>query len=475
MRPKTILFSALAAVGLVTAAAAPGAAQLFSREPPASTEQIRLSFAPVVREAAPAVVNVYSERVVVTRSSPFQDDFFSRFFGDSPLGGYPQERVSRSLGSGVIVRDDGVVVTNNHVVEGATELRVVLSDRREFDAELLLADARTDIAVLRIDADGEALPTLRFDEGDATEVGDLVLAIGNPFGVGQTVTQGIVSALGRSDVGVSDYAFFIQTDAAINPGNSGGALVDIDGDLIGINTAIFSRSGGSNGIGFAIPAELVERVVDSAVIDGRIERPWFGAQGQPVTPDLAATLGLNRPRGVLVNNVYPGGPAAAAGVSAGDVVLTIDGVEIDTEAALRFRLATHRVGEDADVVVWRDGREETVRLEAAAPIESPPRDQRLIEGANPFAGAEVANLSPAFNEEVGVDLFRTGVAVLAIARGSAADYYGFQPGDLIEEVNAKPVVSSESLAATVAEFDGARTWQLVLNRGGRRYSQTFRF
>lgn len=442
---------------------------------PTTSEQIRLSFAPVVRDAKPAVVNVYSERVIQQRYSTVQDEFFRRFFGDSPFGGMPQERVSRSLGSGVIVRADGVIVTNNHVVAGATELRVVLSDRREFDAQLILADERTDLAVLRIDAGDEELPTLRFDQGDATEVGDLVIAIGNPFGVGQTVTQGIVSALGRSDVGVSDYAFFIQTDAAINPGNSGGALVDLDGDLIGINTAIFSRSGGSNGIGFAIPAALVERVVDGALTDGRIVRPWFGAQGQPLTGDLAASLGLDRPRGVLINMVYPDGPADAAGVREGDVVLDIDGAEVDSESALRFQLATRRIGDRAELSVWRDGRERTLRLGAAPAPEVPARDERTLDGAHPFAGASVANLSPAFNEELGVDPYRSGVAIMSIARGSAAEYYGFAPGDVIEEVNGEPVATTKELEAVLAEHDGARAWGLVLERNGRRYSRTFRF
>jgi Do/DeqQ family serine protease len=456
------------------AAAAPAGAQLFERQTPRSAEQVRLSFAPVVREVAPAVVNVYSERVMTARPRTFEDEFFQRFFGDLYTG-IPRERVSRSLGSGVIVRPDGVIVTNNHVVAGATELHIVLSDRREFDAALILADERTDLAVLKIDARGEQLPTLAFDEDGDAEVGDLVLAIGNPFGVGQTVTQGIVSALGRSDVGVSDYAYFIQTDAAINPGNSGGALVDLDGDLIGINTAIFSRSGGSEGVGFAIPAALVARVVDGALSEGRIVRPWFGAQGQTVTRDIAEGLGLDRPRGVLVSAVFPDGPADEAGVRTGDVVLSLDGGEVDAESALRFRLATRRVGDRAEVTVWRDGRERTLRLEAAAPPEDPPRDQRMIDGASPFAGAEVANLSPAFNEELGVDLFRSGVAVLGVRRGSAADYYGFQPGDVIEEVNSEAVATTAELERKLRAAEGARAWSLIVERGGRRYSRTFRF
>jgi Do/DeqQ family serine protease len=451
--------------------AAPASAQL-DREVPASADQIRLSFAPVVREVAPAVVNVYSARVIAARS--FEDEFFSRFFGYG-YGGIPQERVSQSLGSGVIVQDDGVIVTNNHVVAGATELKVTLADRREFDAQLILADERTDLAVLKIDAGGAPLPTLKLDEEGDAQVGDIVLAIGNPFGVGQTVTQGIVSALGRSDVGVSDFAFFIQTDAAINPGNSGGALVALDGELIGINTAIFSRSGGSEGVGFAIPAEMVARVVDGALSEGRIVRPWFGAQGQPVTRDIAASVGLDRPRGVLVNTVFGGGPADDAGVRPGDVVLSIDGADVDSEQALRFRLATRRVGDRAEVLVWRDGRERTLHMTAAAPPEDPPRDERLIDGANPFAGAQVANLSPGFNEELGIDPFMSGVAVLQVQAGSVADYYGFLPGDIIEEVNGQAVKSSEQLEQIVAASDGARAWSLVVDRGGRRYARTFRF
>jgi len=471
------LLAALAAFATAaTVSRAPlAAAQTEEREVPASFEQVRLSFAPVVREVTPAVVNVYSERVIQQRYSNAQDEFFRRFFGDSRFGGMPRERISRSLGSGVIVRSDGIIVTNHHVVAGATELRVILNDRREYNAELVLADERTDLAVLRIDTGGEALPVLAFDSGENTEVGDLVIAIGNPFGVGQSVTQGIVSALGRSDVGMSDYAFFIQTDAAINPGNSGGALVDLDGELIGINSAIFSRSGGSNGIGFAIPAALVERVVDSALTDGRIVRPWFGAQGQPVTTDLAASLGLDRPRGVLINAVFPDGPADNAGVREGDVVLEIDGEYVDTESALRFRLATRRVGGRADVKVWRGERERTLRLRAAPAPETPERDERALDGANPFAGAAVANMSPAFNEELGIDFFRTGVVVMSIARGSAAEYYGFATGDVIEEVNGEQVTTTKELESVLANHEGARAWGLVLDRNGRRFSRTFRF
>ncbi|MGD2133209.1 MAG: Do family serine endopeptidase [Maricaulaceae bacterium] len=447
-------------------------AQPFSREAPQNAEQIQLSFAPVVRDAAPAVVNVFSERRVATRGSSFEQEFFERFFGYSA----PRERVSRSLGSGVIVRSNGVIVTNNHVVAGATELRVVLSDRREFPAELMLADERTDLAVLKIDANGEDLPTLAFAPYQAHEVGDLVIAIGNPFGVGQTVTQGIISALGRSEVGVTDYGFFIQTDAAINPGNSGGALVDLSGELIGINTAIFSRSGGSNGIGFAIPAPLVERVVDSALSEGRIVRPWFGARGQTVTADLALTLGLDRPRGVLVNHVREASPADRAGVREGDVVLSLDGEEIDSESALRFLLATHRVGDRSDIAVWRDGRERRMTLRAEAPPETPARDERTVSGAFPLSGAKVANLSPAFNEEIGLDLYQTGVMIIDIPDSrSAAAYYGFRAGDLIVGVNRTETPTTAALEEALEDFEGDREWLISLIRNGQRYDQAFRF
>ncbi|MBX6368535.1 MAG: trypsin-like peptidase domain-containing protein, partial [Rhodospirillales bacterium] len=247
---------------------------------PDSREQIKLSFAPVVKRTAPAVVNVFSRRIV-RRSGPppglFNDPLFRRFFGDAIPFGLPQERVQNSLGSGVLVARDGLIVTNNHVIDGADEIIVVLADRREFEAQIVRRDERTDLAVLKIDVGNEALPYLELGDSDSLEVGDLVLAIGNPFGVGQTVTSGIVSALARTQVGISDFRFFIQTDAAINPGNSGGALVDLDGKLVGINTAIYSRSGGSIGIGFAIPASMVRAVVAGAATGGRVVRPWLGA------------------------------------------------------------------------------------------------------------------------------------------------------------------------------------------------------
>jgi len=302
------------------------------REVPQSREQVMLSFAPVVRQVAPAVVNIYTKRVVSERrgfSPLFNDPLFKRFFGEDFGFGMPRERVQNSLGSGVIVAPDGLIVTNYHVIKGAAEIRVVLADRREFAAELVLEDKQTDLSVLRIDPQGEALPVIELKDSDSIEVGDLVLAIGNPFGVGQTVTSGIVSALARTQAGISDYSFFIQTDAAINPGNSGGALVTLDGRLIGINTAIFSRSGGSIGIGFAIPANMVRTVVASAAGGNALVRPWTGLIGQTVNSDLAEAFGLTRPGGVIVSKVHPNGPAARAGLRKGDVITSVDGQTVD--------------------------------------------------------------------------------------------------------------------------------------------------
>jgi len=310
---------------------------------PDSQLQVQLSYAPVVRDTAPAVVNVFTSRTVRTRQ---RISFFDMM---RDMGRAPTESVQNSLGSGVIVRDSGIIVTNAHVVKGADELRIVLNDRREFAAKVIAQDEEIDLAVLEIDTKGERLPTLSIDKSSDLEIGDIVLAIGNPFGVGQTVTSGIVSALGRTNV--TNASSFIQTDAAVNPGNSGGALVDLNGNLIGVNTAIFSRSGGSNGIGFAIPGVLVARAVDSAVTEGKIVRPWLGARTSAVDSALAATLGLDRARGAIVSDVYPGGPADKAGIKPRDVVLSIDGTPINDDSGLRFKLATLKLGSRANVAL----------------------------------------------------------------------------------------------------------------------------
>ena len=432
---------------------------------PVSRAEAQLSYAPLVKRTAPAVVNIYTKRTVRTLPSPlFNDPFFRRFFGDQFPGG-GSERVQNSLGSGVIVDSKGVIVTNNHVIKGADEITVVLADRREFEATVLRADERTDLAILRIDAGGEALPRIELRNSDEVEVGDLVLAIGNPFGVGQTVTSGIVSAVARTTVGIADFRFFIQTDAAINPGNSGGALVAMDGGLIGINTAIYSRDGGSNGIGFAIPSNMVRTVLAGVGTGARIVRPWFGADGQTVTSDVAASLGLGRPRGVLVSEVYPGSPAARAGVERGDVIVAIDGVDIDDEPSLRFRIATREIGVPARFTLWRNGRQRDIHAALIAPPETPPRDVTPLRGNHPLAGATLANLSPALADEIGYDGSPRGVIVLEIRRGSAAQAIRLAPGDVLLKINERDLRSVDDVQRAI-QRDGL-PWRMRIRRGER--------
>ena len=432
---------------------------------PGTREEVRLSFAPVVSKAAPAVVNVYSRRVVRGQSmSPFFDDpFFRRFFGDRGFG-IPRDRVQNSLGSGVIVDPDGFIVTNHHVIEGGTEIQVVLNDRREFQAKVVLQDERTDLAVLRIDAPDGGLPFLELHDSDDLQVGDLVLAIGNPFGVGQTVTSGIVSGLARSRVGVSDFQSFIQTDAAINPGNSGGALVDVDGALVGINTAIFTRSGGSNGIGFAVPSNMVRVVIEAARGDGKIRRPWLGAQLQPVTQEIAESLGFDRPRGVLVQSVRPKGPATDGGLRRGDVIVEVDGYPVNAIEEFNYRFATSPVGGTATIGYLRGNRERQAQVALAAAPEDPPRNETELTGRQPFSGAVVANLSPALAEELRHDSDESGVVILWI-RGGVAQRLGLRPGDLILAIEGREVRSVEDVVSLTGQ--PRRSWDLVIKRGDR--------
>ena len=465
IRGRAVLISCAAVLlfGAVGSSAAP-------RQTPQTREQIQLSFAPLVKRVAPAVVNIYAKRVVRSRPiSPFFDDpFFRRFFGDRFSFGGPREREQNSLGSGVIVNPDGLVVTNHHVIKKADRITVVLSDRREFDARIVSADERTDLAVLQITSNGESLPSLSMRDSDDLEVGDLVLAIGNPFGVGQTVTSGIVSALARTAKGVSDFSFFIQTDAAINPGNSGGALVSMDGRLVGINTAIYSRSGGSIGIGFAIPSNMVATVVEAATRGGKIVRPWIGATVQPMSSDLAQSLRLKRPTGVIVNQVHPGGPAGRAGLRVGDVILSVNGREVSDRAALTFRIATLRVGERATLGALRNGRRRSVEIELVKAPEIPPRNLTHLVGRNPFAGATVANLSPALAEELSLDSMRQGVIVVELKRGSTAQRLGIRPGDVVLSVNGHSVKMVRDLKDQLTR--PSDRWRIALRRGGKTLS-----
>jgi len=458
-RLRFITVCAVLAAGLATAPAQ-------ERRVPTQPE-LTLSYAPVVQRVSPAVVNVYAARVVQQRNPLFDDPIFRRFFG-GPGGGPGQ--LQRSLGSGVIVDSSGLIVTNNHVIEGADEVKVSLADKREFEASVVLKDQRTDLAVLRIKDGNEKFPFLDFANSDALQVGDVVLAIGNPFGVGQTVTHGIVSALARTQVGITDYQFFIQTDAAINPGNSGGALADLSGKLVGINTAIFSRSGGSQGVGFAIPANMVRVVVASAKSGGgAVKRPWLGAKLQTITPDIAESMGLKRPAGALVANVLPGGPAAQAGLKAGDIIVSVDGQDVDDPNAFDYRFATKPLGGKAQLGIERGGKPQTVSVALMTAPETP-RQEITIRSRSPFFGAKVANLSPALADELRLNSDE-GVVILDVDQGSYASNLGFQRGDVILEVNGEKVAKTGDLARISDQH--SRTWRIQLLRGGQKISAVF--
>jgi len=413
-----------------------GASWQASAQPlPTSRSDLAYSFAPLVRKVSPTVVNIYTTTTArAARRLPF------------PFPGMPQDgqRMQNSLGSGVLVKADGLIVTNAHVVKGADEIRVVLADRREFDAKLVAQDERYDLALLRIDTAGDKFPFIELRDSDSVEVGDVVLAIGNPFGLNQTVTSGIISALARSAGGVNDSSFFIQTDAAINPGNSGGALVSLDGRLIGINTAIYSQTGGSVGIGFATPSNIVARIVALGESGGRLVRPWLGISMQRVTPDIAAGLNLPRPAGLVVKDVYAKGPGELAGFKRNDVIVGMRNLPIDDEAGLRFRLATLAVGETVSVKVIRGGKEVMLEVPLAAPPEVPARERSVLDGRQPLSGATVVNMSPAVADEMGLVEWKPGVAVVEVQPGSYAARF-LRPGDMVAAINGQEVKSVAEL------------------------------
>lgn len=446
------------------------------RQPPSSREAVQLSFSPIVKQAAPAVVNVYVRGRVTVRS-PFDDPFLRELFGDRL--GMPRERIQNSLGSGVIVSKDGIVVTNTHVIKvGAqAEIRIVLADKREFDARVILQDEKADIAVLRIEGGDGNFPYLTLGDSDDVEVGDLVLAIGNPFGVGQSVSQGIISALGRSIGATTGAPAFIQTDAAVNPGNSGGALVDLGGRLIGINTSIISRTGASHGIGFAVPSNLVRVFVESALAGRKVERPWLGARLETVTRDVAQGLGLDRATGVLVARVAPASPAAEAGLEPGDVILSVEGRPVADAQDLQYRLTTIGVGRSAKLAVFRQGRPNsiTVALRAVPPFD--PSELRNLTGETPMAGARVATVSPALSEELGLDV-DAGVVVLQVAPGGLAAKFGFQRGDVVVGFDDQQVANAGQLETLLRNRATERRqqflqrvrqtpWLLTVRRGGK--------
>lgn len=434
-------------------------AESLTKRVPASRAQIELSFSPLVKKVADSVVNVYGKQRAREIRSPFAGDpIFERFFG------LPQRQRGRaSVGSGIVVGADGTVITNNHVIEKMDEVNIVLADGREYECEIVLADKKSDLAVLRA-KDAKDLKPIEIGDSEDVEVGDLVLAIGNPFGVGQTVTSGIVSAVSRTLAGVNDYGFFIQTDAAINPGNSGGALVDMQGRLIGINTMIYSKSGGSVGIGYAVPSNMARVVLNSAKTGDKVTRPWIGASFQNVTSDIAESLGLKRPHGALVIAVMAKSPADKAGLKVGDIVLAVNGRIVDHPDALGYRLDTVGVGNSAEFEVLSHGSQEKLAISLQAPPENPPRDIRDMPENSQLWGAKVANVSPALMQEIGMSNIADGVVVLDVQRNSPAAFNDIQPGDLVREVNGGKIENTKGLEGALKAK--SRAWQFVIERGG---------
>lgn len=449
----------------------PSTAFAQTKQVPETRQQMSLSFAPIVRQSAAAVVNVYGARVERRPQNPFMDDpFFKRFFGDGGFG-VPRERVQRSLGSGVVVDAGGLVVTNNHVIEGMSEVKVAFADKREVEATILLRDPRTDLAVLKLKG-AKDLMAIELADSDKVEIGDIVLAIGNPFGVGQTVTQGIVSALARTQIGVGDSQSFIQTDAAINPGNSGGALVDMQGRVVGINTAIFSRSGGSVGIGFAIPSAMVRVVVESAKAGATtVRRPWFGAKLQSLTTEVAEGLGLDRPAGSVVASTVDKGPAAEAGLKRSDVILAVDGVNVDDPEAFGYRFATRPLGGVTSITVLRGGRKVVLPVKLIPAPETRPREAVALAGRSPLTGLTVMNLSPAVAEELAIDTANEGVVVSEVEPDSMAARVGFQKGDLVQALNGERMERSRDIETAVKERK--RAWEVTISRGGQVITSVF--
>lgn len=436
---------------------------------PQSKQEMALSFAPVVKQVAPSVINIFTKRVVTRNISPFANNpLFAQTF---PNMGIPQQRLEGALGSGVIVDSKGLAVTNAHVVRGADQITIALSDGREFPAKVILQDDASDLAILKIDTKGETLQAARLQSSETLEVGDLVIAIGNPFGVGQTVTSGIISALARSSMNVSNYNFFIQTDAAINPGNSGGPLVSMSGGVIGINSAIYSKDGGSLGIGFAIPSEMVKTIL-SAEKNGQISkggelvRPWIGITAQDVTADIAASLGLKTPMGALISGLHEASPALSEGLKIGDVVTAVNGHSIRDASEMRFRLATFAIGEKAELTYKRGGAESKITVQSIAPPDSPPRNEMKISGKNPLDGASVANINPAVEIELGLkSVPPKGVVVTAVTPNTMSARV-VNVGDVIIAINGNRIIGADQVPKEM-EHMTRQGWILKVITGGQ--------
>lgn len=431
----------------------------------------------MVERDLPAIVNISSSKVIRTNGGtmPFtMDPFFRQFFGDD-FGRElqrPSKQYERGLGSGVIVRPDGYILTNNHVIDGASEITVTLLDKRSFKAKVIGADSKTDIAVLKID--GKDLATLPFADSSKVKVGDVVLAMGEPFGLGQTVTMGIISAKGRSGLDIiQGYEDFIQTDAAINPGNSGGALVDVRGNLIGINTAILTRNGGGNqGIGFAVPVNMARSVMDQLIEHGRVSRGYLGVVPQDITPAMAKSFQLTDTRGVLIGEVPPGSPAAKAGIQRGDVVVEMNGERMEDSNQLRLKTSMTPPGTTVQIKLLRDGAEKTVsvKLGELSPDQSRKRPNVSPDsGSNALDGVTVDDLDYDTLRQLGLPSATKGVVVTSVEPGSPAEDAGLQPGDVIQEVNRTRISNRNDFERAIRRSPGRTVLLLVYRMGSTSY------
>jgi len=433
-------------------------------------------FSNVARSTMPAVVNISTSRTIKNAGrphSPFMNDpFFKHFFGDENFRQFqiPRDRRESSLGSGVIVSSDGYIVTNAHVIDKADEITVHLSDKRELKGKVVGADPKTDIAVIKIS--GKDLPVIHWGDSDRIEIGEYVLAIGNPFGLNSTVTLGIVSAVGRTNMGIEQYENFIQTDAAINPGNSGGALVNTNGELIGINTAIFSRTGGYMGIGFAIPSNMAKGVMDSLIKTGKVVRGYLGVSIQEVNPKIAKDLGLDKPHGALVSDVVTGAPAEKGGVQAGDVITRFDGKAIDNTSMLRNRVADTPVDKTVSMTVVRDKKPVELKIRIAEqPKDMGMASNETVTGENgdgALAGLSVRNLNGQIAKELNLRAGTQGVVVTEIESGSPAEQAGIQPGDVILDINRKPVRNTSDFKKFAGKLSKGANALLRIVRNGQR-------
>lgn len=429
------------------------------------------AFSEIVRAVSPAIVNISTTKVVRREAQPFFEDPFFDFFSPFHEFGSPKKFKERSLGSGVIVSADGYIVTNNHVVEKADEIKVTLIDKKTFKGRIVGADPKTDIAIIKIEATG--LPTLTWGDSDKLQVGEFVLAIGSPYGLSNTVTMGIISAVGRANVGIADYEDFIQTDAAINPGNSGGPLVNINGELIGINTAIFSRTGGYQGIGFAVPSNMVRLVIDQLLQKGKVTRGWIGVTIQELTPELAQEFGLKKTKGALVSDVGKDSPAAKAGIMRGDVILEFNGREVKDVSSLRNMVAQSKAGSEITLKILRAGKEFTVK----ALITELPRDvaevtpEQLPDNSElkALTGLTVMDLSKEIIRQLGFNKDEKGVVVVKVEAGSPADDAEIKKGDVIKEINKKAVNSSEDFNRIATNIKTNDSVLLFINRNGKKF------